>query len=81
VQVIERQAYDKSGALIHPRLLERYQRKATITASYAGQEEQFAAQLHAHFNLVLEAIAAGRSELISTSICSMSWSATSIWRN
>lgn len=64
VQVIESRAYDENGTLIHPRLLERYQRKATITASYAGQEDHFAPQLHAHFDLVLAAIAAGRAELI-----------------
>jgi monovalent cation/hydrogen antiporter len=64
IKVIEKRAYDSEGKLVHPRLLERYQRKATMTAEYAGQEERYAPQLHAHFDLVLEAIAAGRAELL-----------------
>ncbi|WP_157218020.1 Na+/H+ antiporter [Flavisphingomonas formosensis] len=64
VRLIESRAYDEQGNLVHPRLLERYQRKAAMSARYAGQEDQFAPLLHAHFDLILEAIAAGRSELI-----------------
>jgi len=62
--VVERAAYDADGALIHPRLLDSYRRRATISADYTGQEDRYAPQLHAHFDLVLEAIAAGRAELI-----------------
>jgi CPA1 family monovalent cation:H+ antiporter len=64
VRVVERYAYDPDGKLVHPRLLESYQRKATISADYAGREDHYAPQLHAHFDLVLEAIAAGRAELL-----------------
>ncbi len=64
VKVIEAGAYDDEGALIHPRLLERYTRKATMVTDYVGQEEQFRPMLHAHFDLVLAAVAAGRAELI-----------------
>ena len=64
VAVVERRAYDDDGSLIHPRLLDRYQRKASMTAKYAEQEDQYAPLLHAHFDLVLEAVAAGRAELI-----------------
>ncbi|MET0362162.1 MAG: Na+/H+ antiporter [Sphingobium sp.] len=63
-QVIERHAYDGNGTLIHPRLLERYQRRAEISTRYVGQEESFSGDLHAHFDLVLKAIAAGRAELL-----------------
>ncbi|WP_413987894.1 Na+/H+ antiporter [Labrys okinawensis] len=63
-KIIENRAYDSEGNLIHPRLLERYQRRATMIVDYVGQEEQYAPRLHAHFDLVLEAIAAGRAELI-----------------
>ncbi len=62
--VVESRAHDAEGNLLHPRLLERYQRLATASANYAGQEEQYAPLLHAHFDLVLEAVAAGRAELI-----------------
>ena len=64
VHLVESRAYDQDGNLAHPRLLDTYQRKANILTEYAGQEEHFAPRLHAHFDLVLEAIAAGRAELI-----------------
>ena len=64
VAVIERHAYDGDGNLVHPLLLDRYQRRATISAEYAGQEDHFAPRLHAHFDLVLAAIAVGRAELL-----------------
>jgi CPA1 family monovalent cation:H+ antiporter len=64
LKVVEVHAHDDDGMLVHPRLLERYQRHASIATSYAGQEAQFADQLHAHFDLVLKAVAAGRSELL-----------------
>jgi CPA1 family monovalent cation:H+ antiporter len=64
IRVVERHAYDGDGNLVHPRLLDSYQRKATISADYAGQEDHYAPLLHAHFDLVLAAIAAGRAELL-----------------
>jgi CPA1 family monovalent cation:H+ antiporter len=64
VKVIEAQAYDEAGELIHPRLLERYQRRAAISTDYVGREVSYAPDIQAHFDLVLEAIAAGRTELL-----------------
>jgi len=64
VKLIESRAYDEEGNLIHPRLLDRYQRRASAISDYVGQEEQYAPQLHAHFDLVLEAITVGRAELL-----------------
>ncbi|HEX7873132.1 MAG TPA: Na+/H+ antiporter [Sphingobium sp.] len=64
VRRVERLAYDADGTLIHPQLLERYRRKAVISENYAGQEEEHADTLHSHFDLVLQAIAAGRAELL-----------------
>jgi CPA1 family monovalent cation:H+ antiporter len=64
LRVVEVHAHDGDGTLLHPRLLERYQRHATLSASYAGQEEEHAHILHAHFDLVLKAVAAGRAELL-----------------
>jgi len=51
------------GTLIHPQLLERYRRKATIYANYAGKEEEICAALHAHFDLILGAMPR-RAELL-----------------
>ena len=63
-QVVKANAYDGDGNLVHPRLLERYERKATMIVDYVGQEESFAPMLNAHFDVVLKAVAAGRAELI-----------------
>ncbi|MDR6951135.1 CPA1 family monovalent cation:H+ antiporter [Ancylobacter sp. 3268] len=62
--LIERRAYDPDGTLIHPLLLDHYRRKATHLAEYADRVEDYGPTLHAHFNLVLEAIASGRIELL-----------------
>lgn len=64
VRIIEARAYDDKGELIHPRLLDRYQRKAAMSTKYAAEEEEHRPMLHAHFDLVLEAVTAGRAELI-----------------
>ena len=63
-KLVESRAYDADGTLIHPRMLDRYQRRAVMSVKYAGQEEEHAPMLHAHFDLVLEAIAVGRAELL-----------------
>jgi CPA1 family monovalent cation:H+ antiporter len=64
VKVVEQRAYDADGTLLHPQLLERYRRRADISQNYAGNEEQFQPRLQAHFDLVLEAVAAARAELL-----------------
>ena len=57
-------AYDGDGTLIHPKLLERYTRKATMIVDYAERPDHYSPMLHAHFDVVLGAIASGREELI-----------------
>jgi CPA1 family monovalent cation:H+ antiporter len=57
-------AYDGEGKLIHPQLLERYQRRAVAIVDYAARTEQYSPMLQAHFDVVLEAVATGRRELI-----------------
>jgi Na+/H+ antiporter len=64
LKVVEAHAYDAGGELVHPRLLDSYQRRAKISANYVGQEADMAGGLHAHFDLVLMAVAAGRVELL-----------------
>lgn len=63
-RIVEDHAYDEAGTLIHPRLLDRYQRRTVLSVDYARQEEQYSDVLHAHFDLVLKAVAAGRAELL-----------------
>lgn len=64
VAVVERLAYDGQGELIHPMLLERYRRRATAIVDYVARTEHYTPLLHAHFDVVLEAVAAGRGELL-----------------
>ncbi|MBX5225624.1 MULTISPECIES: Na+/H+ antiporter [unclassified Rhizobium] len=61
---VQNLAYDAEGTLIHPQLLERYQRRATAIVDYAARTEHYVPVLHAHFDVVLEAVATGRRELI-----------------
>ena len=64
VKVVEGLAYDGEGQLIHPQLLERYQRRAAITENYEGKEEEMQPRLQAHFDVVLAAVTAARQELL-----------------
>ncbi|HEV7317902.1 MAG TPA: Na+/H+ antiporter [Ensifer sp.] len=61
---VESQAYDTAGNLIHPQLLERYQRRAVSIVDYAERTEHYVPILHAHFDLILAAVATGRRELL-----------------
>jgi len=63
-KVVEEHAYAPDGTLIHPRLLERYRRIADLSAEYAADQAAHSANLHAHFDVVLTAVAAGRAELL-----------------
>jgi CPA1 family monovalent cation:H+ antiporter len=64
IQIVEQRAYNEAGELLHPQLLKRYRAKAEISADYAGNEDHYHERLHSHFDLVLEAIAVGRAELL-----------------
>jgi CPA1 family monovalent cation:H+ antiporter len=64
LELVKERAYDDEGALIHPRLLQQYERKAVMTVHYAERTEYYEPMLHAHFDVVLEAIARGRQELL-----------------
>lgn len=61
---VERCAYDADGNLVHPKLLDRYRRKASTIGDYAERPEHYSPIFQAHFDIVLEAIAAAREELI-----------------
>ena len=64
LKVVEKLAFDPDGKLIHPQLLDTYRRRAVIMAEYPGREAEHAPRLHAHFDVVFAAIAAGRAELV-----------------
>jgi monovalent cation/hydrogen antiporter len=64
LSAIERLAYAADGTLIHPRLLESYRRRATITETYTGTTEKRDQDIAAHFDVILATISAGRSELV-----------------
>jgi CPA1 family monovalent cation:H+ antiporter len=64
LEVVRGLAHADDGTLIHPQLLERYQRRATITENYARNEELHEPRLQAHFDVVLAAVAAARAELL-----------------
>jgi CPA1 family monovalent cation:H+ antiporter len=57
-------AYDSEGNLIHPKLLEKYQHRASAIVDYAERTQHYTPMIHAHFDVVLEAVATGRRELI-----------------
>jgi monovalent cation/hydrogen antiporter len=61
---VQSRAYDSEGKLIHPQLLDKYQRRAVSIIDYAERTQHYTPLLHAHFDLVLEAVATGRRELI-----------------
>ena len=62
--MVQTLAYDSEGNVVHPKLLEKYRRKATAVADYAERTEHYTPLIHAHFDVVLEAVACGRRELI-----------------
>ena len=64
LEVVQSQAYDENGELIHPMLLDQYTRRSNAYTNYAGQEAALMPKIHAHFDVVLAAIAAARAELI-----------------
>jgi CPA1 family monovalent cation:H+ antiporter len=57
-------AYDSNGALVHPQLLDFYRKRAEATERYASDADNFMADIRPHFDAMLAAIAAGRSELV-----------------
>jgi CPA1 family monovalent cation:H+ antiporter len=61
---VQKLAYDEAGKLVHPLLLERYERRARAIIDYVERVESMRPLLHAHFDVVLEAVATGRRELI-----------------
>jgi monovalent cation/hydrogen antiporter len=61
---IEPLVRDSEGKVIHPRLLEQYTYRATLTKAYGDRADFPHEQRVTHFDVVLAAIAAGRKELL-----------------
>jgi len=61
---VERLAYDRDGKLIHPQLLEFHRRRATAAANFQGTSEKREQLIAAHFDVIIDSIAAGRVELV-----------------
>lgn len=64
LETMTRLAYDTEGTLIHPMLLDQFQRRAGAIARLAERTEELRPQLHAHFDTLLVVVAAGRKELL-----------------
>jgi CPA1 family monovalent cation:H+ antiporter len=62
--MVETLAYAPDGTLLHPQILEEYRKRASYMERY--EQEPVAAMeiLRPHFDVLLQAIAAGRAELI-----------------
>ncbi len=63
-EVIERQAYAPDGTLVHPMMLQEYRRRMDFMDRYEADADTAMENLRPHFDILLEAIAAGRAELI-----------------
>lgn len=61
---VTQHARDTAGRLIHPRLLEQYTLRATVSDNYTGTDAQKQLDIAAHFDVIIAAVAAGRSELV-----------------
>lgn len=64
MDVVETLAYAEDGTLIHPMLLQEYQKRMAFMERYTQDANAAMANLRPHFDVLLQAIAASRSELI-----------------
>ena len=62
--VIERLAYDEDGTLIHPMMLEEHRKRLNFMERYEADADAAMDNLRPHFDVLLQAIAAGRAELL-----------------
>lgn len=65
LKAVAARAHAPDGTLVHPRLLETYTRRAAQTASYSGNEDTLGSAITEHFDIVVEAVRAGRTELVA----------------
>lgn len=61
---VEREAVDAQGSVIHPQLLRRYRTRATAADAFDGTAEERGRAIASHFDVIIAAVTAGRSELV-----------------
>ncbi len=64
LEAIHPLVHDADGTVIHPRLLEQYTYRATLSKRFENLEDFPNEARYAHYDVVLAAIAAGRAELL-----------------
>ncbi|MXN87492.1 Na+/H+ antiporter, partial [Burkholderia sp. 4812] len=64
LSAIQPLVHDAEGNVIHPRLLEQYTYRASVTARHQDEPAFPQRERDAHYDVVLAAIAAGRAELL-----------------
>jgi CPA1 family monovalent cation:H+ antiporter len=64
LEAVKAHAYDASGKLVHPRLLEQYTYRVTIASRVVDESLTITGDREAHYDVVLAALAAGRAELL-----------------
>lgn len=62
--VIERLAYDENGTLIHPLMLEEHRKRMNFMERYEADASATMDGMRSHLDVMLQAIAAGRAELL-----------------
>lgn len=61
---VRARAFDADGTLVHPQLLDQSEKRLRATERFAHDSDRFMEDIRPHFDMVLEAIAAGRAALI-----------------
>ena len=61
---VEARAQGADGTVLHPRLLEQFQYRAAAAARFSEDEGRFTEDRQAHFDVMLDAIRAGRAEVL-----------------
>ena len=64
LSIVEREAHDGEGELIHPQLLRRYRARATAGEIFHGTPEERTEAIARHFDVIIAAVEAGRAELV-----------------
>lgn len=62
--VVEQLARNEQGQVVHPQLLRRYTARAKVGIDFIGTQEERVAAIASHFDVIIEAVRAGRSSLV-----------------
>jgi CPA1 family monovalent cation:H+ antiporter len=65
LDAVKKLSANEDGSERHPRLVEQYGHRAKASLNFSKAEEELRPHRDAHFSTVLEAIAAGRAEIIN----------------